>query len=98
MRFYGVDLADYWRGELSLRRLSHLLAQLPPESATSRIASDVDGWLTGDFLLADVYHALTGEAHPSRPKPRSGSRYAEKRRALEAQRARVAVQRAATTT
>lgn len=51
------------------------------------------GWDTVAYLMADVYHALTGQPHPSRPKPeeaQKSTRYAKLRRALEAQRARTA--------
>jgi hypothetical protein len=70
LRFYGVDLAGLWRGELSLRRLYVLVTNLPPGSAVwaaeSRLAI---GATPADFVLADVYHALSGEAHPLRPAP-----------------------------
>lgn len=91
LRFYGVDLSDYYRGGLSLRRLSVLIHSLPSDSATARAEGHVpDGWDVHAFLLADIFHAWTGSAHPSRPQPSNGkgSRYAELRRALEKQRAR----------
>jgi len=49
-------------------------------------------------LLADLFHALTGKAHPSRPtakKPggRASSTYRAKREALERQRARLEAQK-----
>lgn len=91
-RFYRVDLADYWRGELSPRRLSVLVEQLPAESATARKLSGADGWNRLEFLVSDLYQAFTGEVHPARPKPSSGSsssRYDRMRAALEAQKARL---------
>lgn len=88
-RFYGVDLADYWRGGLSIRRLSVFLSNLPPDSAVHRRYSSTDGWQTEHFLLADLFHAFTGEAHPSRPQIAQKSRYSELRRKLEAQKARL---------
>lgn len=88
-RFYHVDLADYWRGELSPRRLSILIEQLPPTSATARRYAKADGWDLHAFLLADLFHAFTGEIHPSRPKPQGTSRYSELRARLEAQKARL---------
>ncbi|UIW13431.1 tail assembly chaperone [Arthrobacter phage Amyev] len=87
--YYGVDLADYWRGELSPRRLSVLIEKLPPTSATARHYAKTDGWDLHAFLLSDLFHAFTGEVHPSRPKPQGSSRYAELRARLEAQRARL---------
>lgn len=92
-RFYGVNLADYWRGELSIRRLSVLIHSLPNDSATATKAGQVEaGWDVHAFLLADLYHAFTGEPHPSRPQPKSAdgaSRYKRLREALERQKARV---------
>ncbi|QIG58545.1 tail assembly chaperone [Arthrobacter phage DrSierra] len=90
-RFYHVDLADYWRGELSPRRLSVLIEQLPAESATARKLSGADGWNRLEFLVSDLYQAFTGEVHPARPKPTSGTskRYDRLRAALEAQKARL---------
>jgi hypothetical protein len=88
-RFYHVDLADYWRGELSPRRLSVLIEQLPPDSATARRYSDADGWSRLEFLVSDLFQAFTGEIHPARPKPKTASRYDSLRAALEAQKARL---------
>lgn len=88
-RFYRVDLADYWRGELSPRRLSVLIEQLPPDSATARKYSDADGWSRLEFLVSDLFQAFTGEIHPARPKPKTASRYDKLRAALEAQKARL---------
>lgn len=51
------------------------------------------GWDTVAYLMADVYHALTGQMHPARPRPdesKKSTRYAKLRAALEAQRARTA--------
>lgn len=66
-RFYGIDLAALWRGELSLRRLSVLIHTLPPESATTQSLEPVRGWSVTDYLIADVFHAVSGEPHPARP-------------------------------
>lgn len=89
-----MDLADYWRGGLSLRRLSVLVHNLPADAALARKAQDVaPGWDTHAFLLADLFYALTGEHHPARPQPKDpgkATRAATLRRALEAQKARVA--------
>lgn len=89
---YGVDFADYWRGTLSLRRVSVLLHYSPEDSACKRLDVDLPpGWDVHALLLADLFHAFTGEPHPSRPTGGKGksSRYAEQRAALEAQRARL---------
>ncbi|CCQ44664.1 hypothetical protein ARTSIC4J27_591 [Pseudarthrobacter siccitolerans] len=42
------------------------------------------------YLLADLYHAWTGQAHPARPQPKKASRYADLRARLERQKARSA--------
>jgi hypothetical protein len=96
LRYWQVDLLDFWRGGLSVRRLSKLVATLPTDSATTRRFSKSEkGWDLHAFLLADLFHAFTGSEHPSRPQPAASSkssRYAETRAALEAQRARRAAQ------
>ena len=90
-RYYGVDLADLWRGGLSVRRLSVLVDNLPDDSATARRQTKgQNAWDLHALLLADVFHALTGEPHPSRPQPKRSARYSETRKALEEQRARSA--------
>lgn len=93
LRYYGVDLADLWRGELSLRRLSVLLNALPPDSAIARWANtEAPGWDVQDFLLADIYAAITGQQHPARPDPlkkAKQTRAKSLRTKLQAQRARV---------
>lgn len=58
-RYYGIDIADLWRGSLSLRRLYVLIERLPVDSiAARRIASEGDdtlaGWTLRDVLLARV--------------------------------------------
>lgn len=92
-RYYQIDLADYWRGKLSVRRLSVLVHRLPLDSATVVKTAELSpGWDTKAFLLADIFAAVTGEQHPARP---SGEKKAKKARAarlraqLEAQRDRV---------
>ncbi|MEU4568662.1 hypothetical protein [Micromonospora sp. NPDC023956] len=96
-RFYGVDLADLWAGELSLRRLSAYVANLPAESATWAAEHGVAQGLTPtDLLLADIFHALAGEPHPIKPRTTEATSSAAKTRhealaaKLRAQRARLA--------
>lgn len=97
-----MDLLDLWRGGLSLRRLSVLVDALPSESATiSALVGIPSGWTNTALLVADLFHAIAGEAHPSRPTPKStagSSRYARLRSALEAQRARRIAEGATPTT
>lgn len=63
-RFYGVQLADLWRGHLTLRQVKVYIGGLPPDSiAARRIAGvDLDSPLLtlsyADVLLARVSDEL----------------------------------------
>jgi hypothetical protein len=86
-----------WRGGLSLRRLSVLVAHLPPDSAVYALRHSIPaGWGLTEFLLTDLYAAFTGQEHPARPKPESGSRASDLAARLKAQRERLAAQAAST--
>lgn len=94
-RHHGIDLAEFYRGELSLRRLSVLVQYLPADSATARLANDGEApWQVEHYLLSHVYTALTGKPHPGIPKAPAmaakTSRASNARARLEAQRARLA--------
>ncbi|WP_344014189.1 hypothetical protein, partial [Nocardiopsis exhalans] len=65
-RYYRIELADFWRGRLSLRRLAVLLRYLPSESAAAT-ALGGDGWTLSHYLMADMVHATTGQPHPADP-------------------------------
>lgn len=94
----GVDLGDYWRGELSLRRLSVLVRRVEqiPGSAVWCIRNDMpQGWTLTDLLLTDLYYALTNERHPLAPdlaKKAKQNKNAALIAQLKAQRARLAAQ------
>lgn len=93
-----MDLLDLYRGSLSLRQVSVYVAGLPPGSATWAAIYGVPQGLTmTDFLLMDVYHALTGEEHPARPKSqkRRAHEASDLRARLRAQSARLREQREA---
>lgn len=48
------------------------------------------GWGVSEFILADVFHAVTGKPHPHRPEAQTRSeRYRALRDRLEAQRSRL---------
>ena len=65
-----MQLADLWRGGLSLRRLSVLVEGLPPNSRIFALQSDLPyGWTLTDILLTDLFHATAGSPHPARPDP-----------------------------
>lgn len=99
-RFYGVDLGDVWRGDLSVRRLWVLLSHLPPGSAVWSLENKIPhGYALTDFLLMDLFRVLTGEDHPARPGAGSSSAAAPEERSrslieqLREQRERLVAQR-----
>lgn len=94
-RFYGIDLRDFWRGGVGLRRLANLTHYLPAGGAVWALSNGVPyGWTLTDVLIADLFHAWTGEEHPARPRGGSERRdAAELRSRLEAQKARLAARR-----
>ena len=80
-----------WRGRLSLRRVSQLAAHLPRESATYQaLGGEHAKWTTEAVLLADLFHAWTGNPHPSLPKDTSkADRARDVTARLKAHRARL---------
>lgn len=73
-RFYGRDIGDFWRGELSGRALGVLIRHLPEDSATVRAMRGTP-WSefmylaaymadTLAFLRADYANTHGGSAHP----------------------------------
>ncbi|MEO2133379.1 MULTISPECIES: hypothetical protein [unclassified Microbacterium] len=86
-----MDLADYFRGELSLRRLSVLIKHLPADAAVQRIAHKGEtAWTREELLLTHLIQVWTGKPHPWLPKADRRSRYADLRARLEAQQRRLA--------
>jgi hypothetical protein len=87
-RYYGRDLRDHWRHDergrrrLTLRQLSVMVHALPVDSSVAMLNGP--GWTVGDYLLADVFLALTGESHPADPRPKGGTVSEEQRRAFRA--------------
>lgn len=74
---------------MSLRRLAVLVFNLPPESRVWAIERDVPyGWTPQVSMTADVFHALTGDAHPAAPKAKRNTAAIASR--LRAQKARLA--------
>ncbi|MGW5876709.1 hypothetical protein ACWFMI_09210 [Nocardiopsis terrae] len=95
-RYYRIELADLWRGRLSLRRLAVLVRHLPPDSATA-VAAGGDGWTLTHYLQADTVHATTGQPHPADPRIRRAeeekrARLAEARNRAERRRLRMAAE------
>lgn len=68
----GLDLLDYWRGTLSLRRLLVIYRHLPPESATRQVEHGKPWTLTHDLLdaLRMTIRWAYGDKAPS-PHPAS---------------------------
>lgn len=61
-RFYGLDLADVWRGRMTFRRLHTLLEFLPADSAFIYSLAEVDEararWSLSDLLLGAAVDTL----------------------------------------
>ncbi len=72
-----------------------LIEHLPPDAALVRVAGKSPaGWGVAEYLLTDVFHALTGNPHPSRPKPpKDASRHVSLAQRLKAQAVRTAAER-----
>jgi hypothetical protein len=94
-----VDVGGLWRGELSPRRAAVLLAHLPVGSAVWAAQAKVPyGWSLKEILLADLFHALTGDAHPLHPSggvEAQATKRAESIERLQAQQVRLAARKAA---
>lgn len=76
---YGRDyIADYWRGDVTLRQLRVLVQHLPPDSAAGR-AERGHSWTDVNYQLADVFDrvgwlisvtvAAADSKGKSKPKP-----------------------------
>lgn len=78
-RYHHREYTDRWRLDergrplLTLREIRVRLRYLPPQSATGQALGLDTGWRVGDYLLADVYHALTGKKHPAKPNPKKST-------------------------
>lgn len=58
-RYYRIDLGDFYRGDLSARRLNVLIRYLPARSALVAALNDGQtGWTRTDHLLADLWALL----------------------------------------
>lgn len=59
LRYYRLDLLDFYRGTLSTRRLRVLIRHLPPGSAlVAALNEGRPGWTLTDHLLADLWALL----------------------------------------
>lgn len=59
MRCYGIDLLDFYRGDLSFRRLCALVRHLPEGSAVWRVLNPDAGWTRAEALTAAVERRVT---------------------------------------
>lgn len=95
----GIDLLDFWRCDMSIRRLSLLVSQLvrDPKSALLQAIAPIETmWTPAEHILAAIFDATTA-AHFKDPAPyprpgdaeREASRAASRRLALEAQAERM---------
>lgn len=91
-RFYAVDLADLWRGNLRPRKAAVLATQLPPEASIYRQGDDDRLWSLEVQFLASILDQLkysnavwTGQKKPPQPIPRPGdaAREADRMAAVE---------------
>jgi len=73
-RFYGLHICELGGPALSWRRFSHLVAHLPPESATARVQRGGEATVANE-LLAHVANLLAaanwqrGGGKGPKPKP-----------------------------
>ena len=91
-QYYRIDYRDRWRfgpdGRrlLTLRMIAARVRYLPPDAACVT-ESGGSGWHIGDYLLADLFYATAGHAHPALPTS-SPIASPERKKALRAGRAR----------
>lgn len=77
LRYYQVDVADLFSGDLSPRRVLALIRHLPRDAATKReVAGDVTAWGETEHLLALAIDTLNvanwqraGDKRNPRPRP-----------------------------
>jgi hypothetical protein len=58
-RYYGLELADHYRGQLSLRRLRSLIGWLPDDSAVRLIDQAERAAFEQEKQVAEVEQALS---------------------------------------
>jgi hypothetical protein len=67
LRFYQVDLLDFYRGALSARRLGVLVKHLPADSAVVQALTDGQRPFSRlENLVADVWVLWAKQDHPVR--------------------------------
>lgn len=61
LEFWQIDILDYWRGKLSLRRVAVLLKRLMHMAGRSALASKLDvqaEWSTLEYMTAEMIDRL----------------------------------------
>ncbi|MGV0868686.1 hypothetical protein [Corynebacterium kalidii] len=89
-RYYGLDLADVWRGELSWRRVMVLSDGLPAESSFRSAVADMPPITGAEARLIELWEAKAGKDHPIRDLVGARAKAverAERDEAMERQRA-----------
>lgn len=80
MREYRVDLLDFYRGKLSVRRLGVLVRQLSVESALVRaLNGGRRPWGNAEHLIADLWALWAKQDHPTRAEAQAKSHNDAKR-------------------
>jgi hypothetical protein len=75
LRFYRIDLLDFYRGTLSGRRVDVLIRQLPAESALVRaLNGGRPQWTNTDHLIADLWTLWAKKDHPTRAETEAKAR------------------------
>lgn len=104
LRFYGVDYRDRWRRDehgrplLTLRRISVLVDNLPPESSLRmHLSKGEPVWRLEHVLLAHLWQvqARSKKPHPMLKRAMAKSRRGPSPRKLSDARRRAAARRAA---
>ena len=82
-RFYQRDLADLWRGTLSVRKAGVWATHLPPEAAVYRLGPDDALWSSEKQELVSIRDDIRRAVYEApEPLPRPGD--AERRQAEDA--------------
>ncbi len=90
-RFVKKPFNHVLSGRIPLSEAAALVDELlrNPESAIAREVNDQEPpWVTGDYLLAHVYQALTGEKHPALPNRKRAAAMRDPKRQAAINRAK----------